>query len=144
MEGKVDRDVTHSLVECGALESARRVKSIMGMILKLPFKKRLIIYNPAYDITLPKPIKGNHNAIVRESELKMLLQNIWRYHTENPRARLRIELGLKPSAYIYQRPNEIRELLWDHVDFENQRLAFVHQKLIKNILFPYLAKLLTF
>jgi 5-formaminoimidazole-4-carboxamide-1-beta-D-ribofuranosyl 5'-monophosphate synthetase len=73
---QLERDVTHSLVERGALESARRVKSIMGMVLKLPFKKRLITYNPAYDITLPKPIKGNHNAIVRESELKMLLQNI--------------------------------------------------------------------
>lgn len=121
---QLEHDVTNSLVERGALESARRVKSIMGMVLKLPFKKRLISYNPAYDISLPKPIKGNHNAIVSESELKMLLQKIWRYHAENPRARLRTELALKLSAYIYQRPNEIRELLWEHVDFENQRLCF--------------------
>lgn len=121
---RLENDVTNSLVERGALESARRVKSIMGMVLKLPFKKRLISYNPAYDISLPKPIKGNHNAIVSESELKMLLQKIWRYHAENPRARLRTELALKLSAYIYQRPNEIRELLWEHVDFENQRLCF--------------------
>lgn len=121
---QLERDVTNSLVERGALESARRVKSIMGMVLKLPFKKRLITYNPAYDITLPKPIKGNHNAVVSESELKTLLQKIWRYHAESPRARLRTELALKLSAYIYQRPNEIRELLWEHVDFDNQRLCF--------------------
>ena len=61
---QLERDVTNRLVERGALESARRVKSIMGMVLKLPFKRRLITYNPAYDITLPKPIKGNHNAVV--------------------------------------------------------------------------------
>lgn len=121
---QLERDVTNSLVERGALESARRVKSIMGMVLKLPFKKRLITYNPAYDITLPKPIKGNPNAVVSESELKTLLQKIWRYHAESPRARLRTELALKLSAYIYQRPNEIRELLWEHVDFDNQRLCF--------------------
>ena len=121
---QLERDVTNSLVERGALESARRVKSIMGMVLKLPFKRRLITYNPAYDVTLPKPIKGNHNAVVSESELKTMLQKIWRYHAESPRARLRTELALKLSAYIYQRPNEIRELLWEHVDFESQRLCF--------------------
>ena len=121
---QLERDVTNSLVERGALESARRIKSIMGMVLKLPFKRRLITYNPAYDITLPKPIKGNHNAVVNEAELKTMLQKIWRYHAENPRARLRTELALKLSAYIYQRPNEIRELLWEHVDFDNQRLCF--------------------
>src|SRR5690606_18777039 len=84
---QLERDVTNSLVERGALESARRVKSIMGMVLKLPFKHRLITYNPDYDIILPKHINGIHNAVVRESELKTLLEKIWRYHADSPRAR---------------------------------------------------------
>ncbi len=50
---QLERDVTNSLVERGALESARRVKSIMGMVLKLPFKRRLITYNQL--MTLPYP-----------------------------------------------------------------------------------------
>jgi len=133
---QLERDVTNSLVERGALESARRIKSIMGMILKLPFKRRLITYNPAYDITLPKPIKGNHNAVVNESELKTMLQKIWLYRAENPRARLRTELALKLSAYIYQRPNEIRELLWEHVDFDNQRLCFRASKTNQDHIVP--------
>lgn len=133
---QLERDVTSSLVERGALESARRVKSIMGMVLKLPFKKRLITYNPAYDITLPKPIKGHHNAIVNEAELKGMLQKIWRYHTDNPRARIRTEMALKLSAYIYQRPNEIRELLWEHVDFENHRLCFSASKTHQDHIVP--------
>ncbi|MGB9190598.1 tyrosine-type recombinase/integrase [Acinetobacter sp.] len=133
---QLERDVTNSLVERGALESARRVKSIMGMVLKLPFKKRLITYNPAYDITLPKPIKGHHNAIVNEAELKGMLQKIWRYHTDNPRARIRTEMALKLSAYIYQRPNEIRELLWEHVDFENHRLCFNASKTNQDHIVP--------
>lgn len=106
------------------------------MVLKLPFKKRLITYNPAYDITLPKPIKGHHNAIVNEAELKGMLQKIWRYHTDNPRARIRTEMALKLSAYIYQRPNEIRELLWEHVDFENHRLCFSASKTNQDHIIP--------
>lgn len=125
---QLERDVTDALVERGALESARRVKSIMGMVLKLPLKKRFITYNPAYDITLPQPIQGHHNAIVNEAELKGLLQKIWRYHTDNPRARIRTELALKLSTYIYQRPNEVRELLWEHVDFKERRLCFLASK----------------
>ena len=86
---QLERDVTDAIVKRGALESARRIKSIMGMVLKLPLKKRVITYNPAYDITLPQPIKTNHKAIVNEKELKELLVKIWRYCAENPRARKR-------------------------------------------------------
>ena len=59
---QLERDVTDALVERDALESARRVKSIINMVLKLPLKRRIITYNPAPDISLPQPIKGNHNA----------------------------------------------------------------------------------
>lgn len=43
---QLERDVTDAIVKRGALESARRIKSIMGMVLKLPLKKRVITYNP--------------------------------------------------------------------------------------------------
>lgn len=124
----LEKLVTEKMIERGALESARRVKSIMAMILKLPLKRRLITYNAAYDITLPRPIKGNHNAVVSETELQELLRKIWRYHAESPRARLRTEIALKLSAYIYQRPNEVRGLMWEHVDFQNRRLCFKASK----------------
>ncbi len=106
------------------------------MILKLALKKRIISYNPAYDITLPKPIKGNHNAIVSERELKELLIKIWQYRAENPRARKRTELALKLSAYIYQRPNEVRGLLWESVDFENHCLSFKASKTYQDHIVP--------
>jgi len=129
-------DVTDAIVKRGALESARRIKSIMGMVLKLPLKKRVITYNPAYDITLPQPIKTNHKAIVNEKELKELLVKIWRYCAENPRARKRTELAIKLSAYIYQRPNEVRHLLWESVDFDNQCLSFVASKTHQDHIVP--------
>ncbi len=133
---QLEKDVTEQIVKRGALESARRVKSIIGMILKLALKKRIISYNPAYDITLPKPIKGNHNAIVSERELKELLIKIWQYRAENPRARKRTELALKLSAYIYQRPNEVRGLLWESVDFENHCLSFKASKTYQDHIVP--------
>ena len=133
---QLERDVTDAIVKRGALESARRIKSIMGMVLKLPLKKRVITYNPAYDITLPQPIKTNHKAIVNEKELKELLVKIWRYCAENPRARKRTELAIKLSAYIYQRPNEVRHLLWESVDFDNQCLSFVASKTHQDHIVP--------
>ncbi len=121
---QLERDVTNALVERGALESARRVKSIMNMVLKLPFKRRIITYNPAPDITLPQPIKGNHNAVTDENELSELLRKAWRLKKEFPRTQIRTELALKLSAYIYQRPGEVRTLLWESVDLENRCLYF--------------------
>ncbi|WP_278363408.1 tyrosine-type recombinase/integrase [Acinetobacter schindleri] len=133
---QLERDVTSALVERGALESARRVKSIINMVLKLPLKRRIITYNPAPDITLPKPKKGHHNAITSEMELGELLRKIWRYCADNPRARKRTELAIKLSAYTFQRPNEIRGLLWESVDFENKYLSFAASKTYQDHLVP--------
>ena len=133
---QLERDVTDAIVKRGALESARRIKSIIGMVLKLALRKRVITYNPAYDITLPQPIKTNHKAIVNEKELKELLVKIWRYCAENKRARKRTELAIKLSAYIYQRPNEVRNLLWESVDFNNQCLSFVARKTHQDHIVP--------
>ncbi|HAE63788.1 MAG: integrase arm-type DNA-binding domain-containing protein [Acinetobacter sp.] len=133
---QLERDVTDAIVKRGALESARRIKSIIGMVLKLALRKRVITYNPAYDITLPQPIKTNHKAIVNEKELKELLVKIWRYCAENKRARKRTELAIKLSAYIYQRPNEVRNLLWESVDFNNQCLSFVASKTHQDHIVP--------
>jgi len=125
---QLERDVTDRVVERGALESARRIKSIMAMVLKLAMKKRVITYNPAYDITLPQPIKGNHNAVTNEKELTDLLRKMWRFTKDNPRNRLTTELAMKLSVYIFQRPNEIRGLLWESVDFERRQLSFLASK----------------
>lgn len=133
---QLERDVTDALVERGALESARRVKSIINMVLKLPLKRRIITYNPAPDITLPQPIKGNHNAITSENELSELLQKLWRISKDYPRTRIRTELAIKLSAYIYQRPNEIRGLKWESVDFENRCLSFAASKTNQDHIVP--------
>lgn len=133
---KLEANVTQRIVERGALESARRIKSIMGMVLTLPLRKRIISYNPAYDISLPKPTKGHHNAIVKESELQPLLKQIWRYCIDHPRARKKTELAIKLSAYIYQRPGEIRNLTWDAVDFDNHCLVFIASKTHQDHIVP--------
>ncbi|WP_180112051.1 integrase arm-type DNA-binding domain-containing protein [Acinetobacter sp. YH12136] len=133
---QLERDVTNALVERGALESARRVKSIINMVLKLPLKRRIITYNPAPYITLPQPIKGNHNAITSENELSELLQKLWRISKDYPRTRIRTELAIKLSAYIYQRPNEIRGLKWESVDFENRCLSFAASKTNQDHIVP--------
>lgn len=126
---QLERDVTARMVERGVYESARRVKSIINMVLKLPFKRRVITYNPAPDITLPKPVsKGGHKAITNERELGEMLRKIWQLRKISPRTHLRTEIALKLSINIFQRPNEIRGLLWEEVDFEKHQLSFIASK----------------
>ena len=133
---QLERDVTDRVVERGALESARRIRSIMTMVLELARKKRIISHNPAKDISLPQPIKGNHNAITDERELADLLRKMWRFTKDNPRNRLTTELAMKLSVYIFQRPNEIRGLTWDSVDFEKRQLSFAASKTHQDHIVP--------
>ena len=133
---QLERDVTDAIIERGALESARRIKSIINMVLKLPLKRRIITYNPAPDIILPQPTKGNHNAVTDEKELADLLRKTWRLTKDFPRTRIRTELAIKLSAYIYQRPGEIRTLLWESVDFENRCLSFAASKTNQDHIVP--------
>lgn len=134
---QLERDVTSALIERGALESARRVKSIIKMVLDIPLKHRIITYNPAKLITVLTPtIKGNHNALTDEKELAELLRKTWHLTKNFPRTRTRTQLALKLSAYIYQRPGEIRSLRWDSVDFENRYLSFKASKTNQDHLVP--------
>ena len=106
------------------------------MILKLPLKRRIITYNPAPDITAPQPIKGNHKAVIDEKELAHLLRRTWRLTKDFPRTRVRTELALKLSAYIYQRPGEMQSLRWESVDFENRYLSFKASKTNQDHIVP--------
>lgn len=121
---QLEKDVTDRVVERGALESARRLRSIMAMVLDIPRKKRIITYNCARDLTTPTPKKGNHNAVIDEAELSDMLRKIWRYTLDNKRNRIITELAMKLSFYVWQRPSEIRTLTWDKVNFEEQALFF--------------------
>lgn len=116
------------LVERGALESARRVKSIMKMILDYAQRKGIIEHNLATRLQTPTPKKGNHPAITAEKELKQLLKDIWDYNKNNPRSQLLTELALKFCVYVFQRPNEMRYLQWQDVDLEKRYICIVASK----------------
>lgn len=128
--------VTNRIVERGALETARRVRSIMSMVLDIPRKKRIIPYNPARDLSTPMPTKGNHPAIINEEELAKILQKVWRYKADNPRNREITELALKLSFYLWQRPGELRTLKWESVNFEQSQLMFNASKTGKPHIVP--------
>ena len=111
------------LIERNALESARRVKSILKMILEYAQRKGIIQHNPAILLQTPVPKKGHHPAITTEKELPDLLKAIWGYNDQPRRQRL-TGLALQFCVYIFQRPNEIRYLTWQDVDME-KRLIFI-------------------
>ncbi|MFB2538470.1 MULTISPECIES: tyrosine-type recombinase/integrase [unclassified Acinetobacter] len=100
------QSVVSQLIDRNALESARRTKSIIKMILDLAERKQVIDRNLAKLIVTPTPKKGNHTAITNEAQLAELLQALWLYRANYPRAREIVELCLKLSVYIrtYAKP----------------------------------------
>ena len=125
---QLEKDVTNRIVARGAIIVAIQAKKVMKMVLNIPLKKRLIQYNPAENISLPRPQKGNNPAITGELELTFLLKKIWSYTEDNHRNYKITELAIKLAVYIFQRPNEVRGLLWEHVDFDKGYLTFTASK----------------
>ena len=125
---QLEKDVTDRIIQRGAIALAGRVRMVIKMILDIPLKKRLIQYNPAQSISLPQPITQNHPAITEEQELASMLKGIWAYTENNPRNYIITELAMKFAIYIFQRPNEIRGLLWESVNMDKRYLTFVASK----------------
>jgi integrase len=117
----LEKNVTDRIVERGSLETAVRVRMVIRMILQLAKKRKLISDNPAEDMTLPRPIKGNHAAIVDQAKIIGLVKDVWAYQ-ERPRVNVCTASALKLSMLIFLRPSEIRMLKWSSFIREDQIL----------------------
>ena len=133
---QLEKDVTNRIIQRGAIALAGRVRMVIKMILDIPLKKRLIQYNPAQSISLPQPITRNHPAITEEQELASMLKGIWGYTENNPKNYIVTELAMKFAIYIFQRPNEIRGLLWESVKMDKCYLNFIASKTKQDHIVP--------
>ena len=133
---QLERDVTNRIISRGAFIIANRARNVMTLILNIPLKKRLIQYNPATSITVPKRQTVNHPAVTDEREIAILLKKMWTYTEGSKHRRPITELAMKLSVYLFQRPHEIRDLLWENVDFERRYLTYVSSKTQQDHIVP--------
>lgn len=122
----LENEVIHRIIDRKALELARKVSISIKMVLEYARKKKLILINPANDITQPKPIRGNFAAITESHSLTPLLQSVW--DESNTKITFVTRCAIKISIFIFLRPTEIRTLKWSDYNQERRTLTIQPSK----------------
>lgn len=110
--------VLQEVADSGRLETARRLRSFAGRVIKHAVLTGRADHNPAPTLqrVLVTPKVRHHPAIVEPDELGALLRAIDAYEGfPSTNAALRL------SPHLFQRPGEIRAMGWDELDLERGR-----------------------
>ncbi|HOY71008.1 MAG TPA: integrase arm-type DNA-binding domain-containing protein [Methylotenera sp.] len=108
---------TASLQKQDKLETAHRIISVAGQVIKYAIQKGLATTNPARELAgaLPMPTVKHMPAFVESKDVAKLLQAIDGY-----KGSLTVQCALKLAPLLFQRIGELRQMKWADVDFENK------------------------
>ncbi|MEQ3530195.1 tyrosine-type recombinase/integrase [Pseudoalteromonas sp. XMcav11-Q] len=114
-------EVMLSIEASGTPKKAPLILTIINRIFGYALAHRLTRYNPAQglplkDIIKPLPKVRSHSAIIKASELGKLIYDI----DTTPTGSFCTVEALKLIPRVFLRPNEIRNLKWEYVDFEEK------------------------
>lgn len=110
--------VLQAVVRSGRLETARRLRSLAGRIMRHAVVTGRAERNPATDLqrALVAPKVRHHPAIIDAGELGALLRAIDTYEGYPS------TIGaLKLSPHLFQRPGEIRAMRWSELDLDRAK-----------------------
>ncbi|AOW22839.1 integrase [Sphingomonas melonis TY] len=110
--------VLQAVVRSGRLETARRLRSLAGRIMRHAVVTGRAERNPATDLqrALVAPKVRHHPAIIDAGELGALLRAINNYEGYPS------TIGaLKLSPHLFQRPGEIRAMRWSELDLDRAK-----------------------
>lgn len=128
----LEREVTDRFIERGSLVAAKKVRVPIKGIFAFAKKKKLVGSNPANDMTLPTPRKGNFAAITSPTELSHLIKAIWEPDQIQALDVCTVQ-AMKLSALIFLRPTEIRSMQWSSYNRADKILEVVPLKQRKNV-----------
>ncbi len=102
--------------ERGALDSARRAKTTAGQVFRYAVSIGKATRDPTPDLkgALPPPDRKHFAAITDPQQVGQLLRDIEAYHGSSETV-----TALRLSAYLFQRPGEIRMMQWAEINFES-------------------------
>ncbi|MCG7549021.1 tyrosine-type recombinase/integrase [Pseudoalteromonas sp. Of7M-16] len=114
-------EVMLSIEASGSPKKAPVILSIINRIFGYALAHRLTRHNPAQglplkDIIKPLPKVRSHSAIIKASELGKLICDI----DTSPTGSFCTVEALKLIPRLFLRPNEIRNLKWEYVDFDDK------------------------
>ncbi|WML90127.1 tyrosine-type recombinase/integrase [Thiothrix lacustris] len=101
--------------ERGALDSAHRAKTTAGQVFRYAVSIGKATRDPTPDLhgALPPPDRKHFAALTDPQEVGQLLRDIADYHGVPETV-----TALQLSAYLFQRPGEIRAMQWSEINFE--------------------------
>lgn len=109
----------------GVDETARRARSIVGQIFRYAIRRGLAEGDPTQPLRgerRAKPIQ-HFAAFTDPADVARLMQAIYSY-----RGTPEVRAALKLSAFLFQRPGEIRRMQWTEIDFEAAQWRYVVSK----------------
>lgn len=103
------------LIDENQLETAHRVHSEISSIFAYAIVHNFTDYDPAQPVAKQIPAqKVKHRAaIIDPKQVGQLLRDIYAYQ-----GTFVVQMALRLSPLIFQRPGEIRQMLWDDLDLE--------------------------
>ena len=107
--------VVQRMEKRGAVDSAHRVKQVVGQIFRFGVALDVVERDITADLrgALAAPVKGNHAAITDPTELAALLRSIHGYHGHAAAV-----AALKLAPLLFVRPGELRAAEWSEIDLD--------------------------
>jgi integrase len=101
--------------ERGAIDTAHRAKTDCGSVFRYAVATGKATRDPTPDLkgALPPQERSNFAAITEPQEVGKLLRAIAGYFGD-----FKTVAGLQLSAYLFQRPGEVRKMEWSEINFE--------------------------
>ena len=105
------------LIEAGKLDTAHRLRAEISAIFAYAIVHNLAEYDPAQPVAKQIPAhKVKHRAaIIDPKQAGQLLRDIGNYQ-----GTFVVQMAFRLSPLLFQRPGEIRQMLWPDVDLETK------------------------
>jgi integrase len=102
------------LIENKQLETAHRLRSEISCIFAFAIVHNFTDYDPAQAVTkqIPTQKRKHRAAIIDPKQVGQLLRDIYAYQ-----GTYTVQMALRLSPLLFQRPGEIRQMLWADIDF---------------------------
>lgn len=98
----------------GANATAGRIKVIIGQVCRFAIRRGLLKFDPTYPLRGERRQKEKHHAaLIKPTDVARLMTAIQIY-SGSPIVRAALIL----SAYLFQRPGEVRQMQWTEIDME--------------------------
>jgi len=101
--------------ERGALETAHRVRGVIGQVMRYAIACGLAMRDPAADLrgALPPTKKSHHASVTDPQDIGPLLRSLHSY-----KGTFVVRCALRLAPLVFTRPGELRHAEWSEIDFD--------------------------